>query len=111
MCSSDLEFRVDINPREYSKDVAVPNAFSPNGDGLNDMFRPVLKLERAYNTIEFNIYNRYGQLVHATANLNNGWDGMHNGRPADNGVYSYKLVIYFLDGTNKVFSGEVTLIR
>ena len=105
------EFRVDINPREYSKDVAVPNAFSPNGDGLNDMFRPILKLERAYNTIEFNIYNRYGQLVHATANLNNGWDGMHNGRPADNGVYSYKLVIYFLDGTNKVFSGEVNLVR
>ena len=105
------EFRVDINPREYSKDVAVPNAFSPNGDGLNDIFRPVLKLERAYNTMDFRVYNRYGQLVHATANMNHGWDGMYNGRPADKGVYSYKLVIYFLDGTNKTFSGEVTLVR
>lgn len=105
------EFRVSIDPREYSKDVAVPNAFTPNGDGLNDIFRPVLKLERAYNTMDFRVYNRYGQLVHATANMNHGWDGMFNGRPADKGVYSYKLVIYFLDGTNKVFTGEVTLIR
>lgn len=105
------EFLVSIDPREYSKEVAVPNAFSPNGDGLNDIFRPVLKLERAYNTMDFRIYNRYGQLVHATANMNHGWDGMFNGRPADNGMYSYKLVIYFLDGTNKVFTGEVSLVR
>ncbi|MBL7704693.1 MAG: gliding motility-associated C-terminal domain-containing protein [Taibaiella sp.] len=105
------EFRVSIDPREYSKEVAMPNAFSPNGDGLNDIFRPVLKLERAYNTMDFRIYNRYGQLVHATANMNHGWDGMYNGRPADNGMYSYKLVIYFLDGTNKVFTGEVSLVR
>ncbi len=100
-----------IEPRSYQKDLAVPNAFTPNGDGLNDVFRPKLLLERAYSTVEFNIYNRYGQLIHSTANMNSGWDGTSKGAPADQGVYYYSIKILFLDNTSTQLNGEVTLIR
>ncbi|MNT82805.1 hypothetical protein D3C72_2225850 [compost metagenome] len=91
----------------------MPNAFTPNGDGRNDVFVPKLRLDRAYSTSEFRVYNRYGQVVHSTANMNSGWDGTSNvnGKPLEQGVYWYSIAIIFLDGTVKKFAGEVTLIR
>lgn len=102
---------IPVSLRAYTKEAAVPNAFSPNGDGLNDVFIPKLKLERAYSTFEFRVYNRYGQMVYNTANMNSGWDGTYKGRPLEKGVYYYKISIFFLDGTTKHFNGELTLIR
>ncbi|GEM_PF-1438114 len=102
---------IPVSLRAYTKEAAVPNAFSPNGDGLNDVFIPKLKLERAYSTFEFRVYNRYGQMVYNTANMNSGWDGTYKGRPQEKGVYFYKIAILFLDGSVKNFDGELTLIR
>lgn len=102
---------ISVQPRPYTKEVALPNAFTPNGDGLNDVFIPKLKLERAYSTATFRIYNRYGQMIYTTANMNSGWDGTAKGRPLEKGVYYYRISILFLDGTAKNFSGELTLIR
>ncbi|RQO32325.1 hypothetical protein DBR32_01575 [Taibaiella sp. KBW10] len=104
---------IPIKLKAYSKEVMMPNAFTPNGDGRNDVFVPKLKLERAYNTAEFRVYNRYGQIVHSTANLNSGWDGTSviNGKPLDQGVYFYSISILFLDGTVNNFKGEITLLR
>lgn len=102
---------IPVRLRAYTKQVALPNAFSPNGDGLNDVFVPKLKLERAYSTFEFRIYNRYGQMIYNTANMNSGWDGTFKGKPQEEGVYFYKIAILFLDGSAKNFDGEFTLIR
>lgn len=109
-CADSLSIPVKI--RAYSKEVVMPNAFTPNGDGRNDVFMPKLRLERAYSIAEFRVYNRYGQVLHSTANINSGWDGTSNlNGKLDQGVYFYSISIVFIDGTVKRFTGEVTLIR
>ncbi len=95
----------------YSTDVQMPNAFSPNGDGKNDVFRPVFKIDRAYTIDHFTVYNRYGQLIYTTSNMNSGWDGYYKGRLQDQGVYYYIVKIRFMDGSEKTLKGDVTLIR
>ncbi len=95
----------------YSNEVKVPNAFSPNGDGLNDVFAPVLRIDHGYSIVSFKIYSRYGELVHSTSNMSGGWDGTYKGRLQDAGVYYYLIKIKFLDGTEKSFKGDVTLLK
>ncbi|OJV52220.1 MAG: hypothetical protein BGO31_00690 [Bacteroidetes bacterium 43-16] len=92
-------------------DVRMPNAFSPNGDGRNDVFRPVFGSERGYSILRFRVYNRYGQLIHTSANESAGWDGTFKGKLQDQGVYYYHVIIHFVDGTEKEFKGDVTLIH
>ena len=92
----------------------VPNAFSPNGDGKNDVFKPVLKMNSDYSIVQFVVYNRWGQVVYnaATGNGSAAWDGLYsNGKPADNGVYFYKIKIRFLDKSEVSKEGELHLIR
>ena len=66
----------------------IPNSFTPNADGINDIFVPVgLDIE----TYRISIYNRWGQLVFNSNNLTEGWDGNFNNKPAESGVYIYKI--------------------
>lgn len=95
----------------YSSDFEMPNAFSPNGDGLNDVFKPVFKFDRAYVVQDFRIYNRYGQVMFATSNSAAGWDGTFRDQPADIGVYHYIITIRFTDKTVRTVKGGLTLIR
>src|SRR5690606_1325378 len=68
-------------------EMAFPNAFSPNSDGRNDLFRPVTIGRREVKT--FQVFNRYGQLVYESKQGHRGWDGTMNGRNADIGTYFY----------------------
>ena len=95
----------------YSNEVKVPSAFSPNGDGLNDVFNPVLRIDHGYSIVAFQIYSRFGELIHSTSNMSSGWDGTSKGRLQDAGVYYYMIKIKFLDGTEKFFKGDVTLLK
>jgi gliding motility-associated-like protein len=95
----------------YSGDVIMPTAFTPNGDGKNDVFKPVFRVERGYTLSEFRIFNRYGQAVYYTSNVNAGWDGTYKGQLQDQGVYYYIIKIRFIDGTERAFKGDVTLIK
>jgi gliding motility-associated-like protein len=73
-------------------DAILPNAFSPNGDGLNDIFKLVPKDERVHLK-DFSVYNRFGQKVFFTREVTEGWDGRFYGKVADLGTY------LFLPGT------------
>lgn len=87
----------------------VPNAFSPNGDGLNDIFRP-----RAvgYQSLKyFRVFNRWGQEVYYGETLETGWDGTYKGRPAELGVYFWEIVYVDRFGKEGATKGDVTLIR
>ncbi len=86
--------------------VLVPNAFTPNSDGLNDTFRPVVDYERV-RLFSMAVYNHWGQLIFETTNPAEGWDGKDS--PA--GVYSW--VISYSDMLGKVskLRGGVTLVR
>jgi len=88
----------------------IPAAFSPNNDGLNDVFRVcAAKYQRL---VEFAIFNRWGQKIYDnTTDISKGWDGTFNGVPQDIGVYNYMVIIAKPDGTNKTYNGSVTLIR
>jgi len=89
--------------------VTVPNAFTPNGDGKNDYLYPL----NAYNTtnLEFQVFNRYGQLVFETRDWTKKWDGRLNGQPAGTGGYVWML--NYTDGSGKKLSqrGTTILIR
>jgi len=90
--------------------IFVPNAFSPNGDGVNDFLAPRIV---GYSRINyFRIFNRYGQQVYGTVNDNYpAWDGRQNGKVADVGTYFWVLNATAADGTKVTKKGDVTLIR
>jgi gliding motility-associated-like protein len=87
----------------------VPSAFTPNGDGLNDVFRP-LKL-RFQKLVDFRVFNRWGQLMYQTITPDAGWDGSFKGVPQDMGTYHYSIIIQRPDGKEKQINGTVNLIR
>jgi gliding motility-associated-like protein len=90
--------------------LAVPNAFTPNGDGKNDLLHP-LNAVKAEN-LDFKVYNRWGQLVFETKNWKQGWDGTCNGQPQQTGVYVWFLKYTDRD-THQVreMKGTAALIR
>lgn len=87
----------------------VPGAFTPNGDGKNDVFRPLLFGN--VKTYSFTIYNRFGQTVFQSGELLKGWDGTYKGHPQDGDIYLW-VCRYQLDGQPlMVDRGSFLLIR
>ncbi len=90
--------------------IAVPKAFSPNGDGLNDYLYPT----NAYKAKDliFRVYNRPGQLVFETRNWMNKWDGTFKGNPQDPGTYIWILNYTNIDTGKKIsLKGSTVLLR
>jgi gliding motility-associated-like protein len=86
----------------------VPNAFTPNGDGVND---EVFVKGYGISKMTWKIYNRWGQLVFTSLSLNDGWDGRYKGELQPQDVYAYVLSIDFTDGTQLRKKGDITLLR
>jgi gliding motility-associated-like protein len=89
----------------------IPNAFSPNGDGKNDNYKVEYKGDMDLK--EMYIYNRFGQRVFSSSNVNKSWDGTFNGEKMDVGTYFYYIRILCGNRLKKelIFKGDVTLIR
>jgi gliding motility-associated-like protein len=87
----------------------VPSAFSPNGDGHNDLFRitPIYN----YTLTRLSIYNRTGRMIFNTADPGTGWDGTYNGEPQPPGAYIYFIEMKLPGGKDLVEKGTVVLIR
>ena len=94
---------------EKAKEVVFPTAFTPNGDGRNDMLSPLGI--RSVKTITIEIWNRWGQLVYSSTDPTKGWDGNFNGTQAQTGVYAYRVGYTNALNEEKVIKGNVTLIR
>lgn len=93
---------------EVLLNVFIPTAFSPNGDGQND----VLNLHGLDGqTFEFLVFNRWGQPVFESSSSSDGWDGKTDGKPDPSGVYAYILKVTHADGTIEQKSGNITLMR
>lgn len=88
--------------------VLMPNAFSPNNDAVNDYLKPITNQVQA---LEWSIYNRWGELLFTTTNLNDQWDGTYKDQPCEVGVYVFYLKATFTDNTNKVLKGNVTIVK
>lgn len=88
----------------------LPTAFSPNQDGVNDRFR-ILRGLNILKLLEFKVFNRWGQLVFETNNMNAGWDGFFKGETAEIGVYQFFAKAITYDGNIIIEKGNVTLLR
>ena len=86
----------------------VPDAFTPNGDGKNDV---LYVRANAVDEFYFALYNRWGQKVFETRDLNTGWDGFFQGRKSSPDVFGYILQLKCLTGGEVTRKGNVTLIR
>lgn len=91
-------------------ELLLPTAFSPNGDGLNDLFR-IARYLNIETLMEFAVYDRWGGKVFSTQNINIGWDGRYNGHDMDIGTYVWTVAARTYDGEDIVRSGNVTLVR
>ena len=95
---------VDINCGDFF----IPNVFSPNDDGLND----VINVHgRCISTFNLQIFNRWGEKVFETTTLENSWDGTFRGKKMDTGVFVYKADGVSIDGQSFKMKGNITLIR
>ena len=87
----------------------MPTIFSPNGDGLNDRFRPIL-FKDIYGA-RIQIYDRWGKLVFESEDVKQGWDGKRKGENADEGVYFWMISYFGYRGIESRLRGSVTLLR
>jgi gliding motility-associated-like protein len=92
----------------------MPNTFSPNGDGVNDVFYP--RGKSLFNVQSLSIFNRWGQMVFQRkdfpANTQDmGWDGNFNGRPAPTDAYVYIVEVICENAQLVAIHGSVTLVR
>jgi gliding motility-associated-like protein len=104
-CVDEYEEVIPINP------FYIPNAFTPNGDGINDNF-----FDAGYildvSSYNMKIFNRWGQLVFTGTDVNQHWEGLdHDGNPAPQGTYVYSIQVTTRGGKDYVFNGQVNLIR
>jgi gliding motility-associated-like protein len=88
----------------------LPTAFSPDGNGVNDIFR-ITKWLNILSLETFEIYNRWGEMVFSTSDINAGWDGTFNGREQPLSVYSWIVKARDYEGNDVVKTGNVTLLR
>ncbi|NOQ75910.1 MAG: T9SS type B sorting domain-containing protein [Crocinitomix sp.] len=104
-CSGSDNVMVLVN---FIKGVGVPTAFTPNGDGNNDVL-----FVKGYGLagIQFVVYNRYGEVVFKSTEQSIGWDGTFKNREENPGVFTWVLHYDFIDGSSGFQKGNTTLIR
>ena len=108
-CTDSVNHPVVIEPEFV---IYVPNAFTPNGDGVNDVFYPQ-GMGINFDTYELLIFDRWGNMIFSTNDFNEFWDGKPSGKDeiVMQDVYVWKLKTKTFDGTIKNYSGHVSVIR
>jgi gliding motility-associated-like protein len=95
---------------DNENNIFIPNAFTPNGDGNND----VLQIYGNLNSIKYLqllVFDRWGEKIYETNDVNFQWDGVYKGKKLDSGVYLYVMKVVHFDGTtNRTFKGSITLL-
>lgn len=89
----------------------VMDAFTPNGDGMNDRWIVTNNGGACTKQVIAAVYNRYGSLIFKNDNYTNDWDGTYNGKPVADGTYYYVIKYILLNGTPIILKGDVTILR
>lgn len=112
-CTATDVVIIAVNAPSGGFTVGVPNTFSPNGDGQNDVLFPRSFGDKLIAEMTFRVYNRYGQLVFESTDPgeNYGWDGNFKGEPEAPATFAYTLEYTLVDGTSGSMNGNVTLVR
>jgi len=101
---------------DKDRQVYIPNSFSPNEDGVNDIFMIFGNYDNIANIQDFKIFDRWGEIVFQGRNFQpndaaNGWDGTLDGKAMMPAVFVYLAIVEFVDGEEIIYSGDVTLLR
>lgn len=105
-CTSTDQALVTVIPYCLS----VENAFSPNGDGINDKWK-VTNGAGCTNQIIAAVFNRYGSQIYKNDNYQNNWDGTYEGKPVPDGTYYYVITYKLINGKSQILKGDVTVLR
>jgi gliding motility-associated-like protein len=106
-CKDDTVRNIEIIP---VGNIYVPNAFTPNNDGVNDVFKPsIINIEE--DSYQFSVFNRWGNLIFETTDTNQGWSGNFKGTASQEGIYVYVIRAKTKDGRLLDLTGEITLTR
>ncbi len=95
--------------QEVADCLVLKNAFTPNGDGINDYW--ILYRYRCFKRLDVRVYNRYGALVYHADDYKNDWNGRYRNKPLPDATYYYVIRIYSFDGREHVFKNNVTILR
>lgn len=90
---------------QRSFNISIPNAFTPDADGLNDKFAPILY---DHKSVSITVINRTGNVVY---NGDEGWDGTYKNNPCDQNIYLYRIVVVDSDDKEYEYLGTVFLLR
>ena len=106
-CSDSIIEQIQINPSYY---FFVPDAFTPNGDNVNDCF---IGVGKGISEFHMSILNRWGETIFKTSDIDEGWCGItqNSSQICPNGVYSYRIDVYDEMGKHYYYTGEVSLFR
>lgn len=106
-CTGTASIEIPICPCE----VWVPNAFTPNEDGLNDIFLP--QISNTLSSYELTIFDRWGKIIFRTDDYNQGWDGTIKGKLAPTNVFTYLIYYTCMSAPDKLMTknGSITIIR
>gem|GEM_PF-1777939 len=103
---------IHVEAKDCNTYVHVPNSFTPNNDGFNDVFLPVI--DGPLDSYQLEIFDRWGERIHSTNDREEGWDGAYSGVASQDGVYVWKLAFRVLapEGVrSEARIGHVTLLR
>ena len=108
-CKDIASLLVEITP-DFA--LYVPNTFTPDGNGINDMFQP-MGVGIDEDNYRLDIFDRWGENIFSSNNFRKGWDGTVKGgsKTAEQGVYTYKMMVKDLQGNKHPKVGHVTVIR
>lgn len=104
-CFDSLNIIIKV---DASKHIYIPNAFTPNEDSRNDKWQVFTK---GIKYFKVDVFNRWGELVFSSVDLNEGWDGTYKDAPASPGIYPYQVNITYLDGEVIKSKGSINLIK
>lgn len=88
--------------------IFVPSAFSPNGDGTNDI---LFVRGAGIKTLDFIVYDRFGEKVFESSAIVDGWDGTFHGKDMNTGIFVWYVTAEFFDGQTQILKGDVSLVR
>jgi gliding motility-associated-like protein len=112
-CTGQDHVKVIVDRR---RQIYVPNVFTPNDDGANDLFTIYASPGSVRKILSLQVFDRWGEALIALKDFlpNNptiGWDGSYKGEPMNPGVFVWVAEIEFIDGKREVFQGDVTVVR
>ncbi len=112
-CPTEFSVNVQFRQCQYFS-IYLPNAFTPNGDGTNDTYRPFMNPAAEIETYLFQIYSRWGERLFSTTDPDSGWDGTHHGRKYTGDVFVAHVQVEYVDDGGEGMhqeSGSVMLLR